>query len=407
MRSTVVAMSAALVLLPLISTAYGQPRTGPKLVDMSHVKTIEPTQGFIDDPFIFDGAGGRLLYINADAGYLAELTIIDLTQGAAQLKKIDISGFTTTPTMVRFITEGFFVISRPSDIDQATAAVISPEGKVLRTFGPATDIALTERDGQPVVALYTRTEKKAKVKGKPVTLTEHKVEALTLAQKKRLGKVRVLAADDKGYVAKLDFRINHWANGYTRVIGIKGGNWDAKQNQRSPDTEGWYDNVTGVFEKTIDIADVMAHAYKMRAFARHNNEDEFLDVAEDLSGVDLVTQAGRTRIELAQPFMHYDPKTLEYRPTQDGLYLFTLKIDPVNKEAAARKRADAEYLDLYSYRSGEKKAMRIARMLLTDKKKRLMNWQATEEYWAIVPRLIGFSRGGKEMQIYKITRNAP
>lgn len=404
MRLTVAAVSSALALLPLISTAYGQPKTGPKLVDMSHVKTIKPLQGFVDDPFLFDGAGGRLLYINADAGYLAELTLIDLTQGAAQLQKIDISDFTTTPVFVRFIDEGFFVISRPSDIDKATAAVISPTGKVLRKFGPATDIALTERDGQPVVALYTKTDKKAKVRGKPVTRTHHKVQVLTLAKKKRVGKARTLIADDKGYVKKHDFRINHWANGYTRAIGIKGGSWDSKQNQRSPDTEGWYDLVTGVFSKTVDIPDLMAHAYKLRAFGKHSNEDQFLDVAEDLSGVDLVTDSGRTRLELAQPFAHYDPKTLVYQPTEDGLYLFSLKIDPVNKEAAARKRADAEYLDLYSYRSGDKKAMRMARFLLTDRKKRLMTWRATEEYWVIVPRLIGFSRGGKELQIYKLNK---
>lgn len=404
MRLTVAAVSSALVLLPLVSTAYGQPKTGPKLVDMSHVKTIKPLQGFVDDPFIFDGAGGRLLYINADAGYLAELTLIDLTQGAAQLQKIDISKFTTTPVFVRFIDEGFFVISRPSDIDKATAAVMSPTGKVLRKFGPATDIALTERDGKPVVALYTRTEKQARVRGKKAMRTHHKVEVFSLAKKKRLAKARTLIADDKGYVKKLDFRINHWDNGFTRVVGIKGGRWDSKQNQRSPDTEGWYDLVTGVFEKSIDIPDVMTHAYKMRAFARHSNEDEFLDVAEDLSGVDLVTATGRTRLELAQPFAHYDPKTLVYQPTEDGLYLFSLKIDPVNKEAAARKRADAEYLDLYTYRSGDKKAMRMARFLLTDKKKRLMSWRATEEYWVLVPRLIGFSRGGKELQIYKIDR---
>lgn len=404
MRLTVAAASSALVLLPLISTAYGQPKTGPKLVGMSHVKTIKPIQGFIDDPFIFDGAGGRLLYINADAGYLAELTLIDLSQGAAQLQKIDISKFTTTPVFVRFIDEGFFVISRPSDIDKATAAVLSPTGKVLRKFGPATDIALTERDGQPVVALYTRTEKKAKVRGKAVTRSHHKVEVLSLAKKKRIGKARTLVADDKGYVKKLDFRINHWDHGYIRAVGVKGGSWDSKQNQRSPDAEGWYDLVTGVFEKTIEIPDVMAHAYKMRAFAQHSNESEFLQVAEDLSGVDLVTDTSRTRIELAQPFGHYDPKTLEYQPTEDGLYLFSIKIDPVNKEAAARKRADAEYLDLYSYRSGDKKAMRLSRFLLTDRKKRLMSWRATGEYWVLVPRLIGFSRGGKELQIYKIDR---
>ena len=402
MRSTVVAVSTILGLSFFAGPLHAQPKTGPQLVGLSPVKTIKPMRGFIDDPFVFDGAGGRLLYVNADAGYLAELTVIDLTQGAAQLQKIDISRFTTTPVMVRFIDEGFFVVSRPSDQDKATAAVISPKGKVVRKFGPATDIALTSRDGTPVVALYTRTEKTKKGRGGKVVSHLHKVEVLGLAKKKRYGKAKVLIADDKGHVRKLDFTIKQWARGYTRVIGIKGGRWDAKQNQRSPDTEGWYDMVNGVFEKSVDITDVMAHAHRMRSYAAHPNQDEFLAVADDLSRLQLMTHTGTTTVELAEAFSHYDPKTLEYQPTEDGLYLFSLKIDPVHKEAAARKRADPEYLDLYSYRSGDAKAVRLARFLLSDKKKRRMSWRATEEYWVLVPRLLGFSRGGKELQIFKV-----
>lgn len=403
MRWTLAAAGSAIGFsLVLGNTAYAQPKAAPKLVDLGHEKTIKPITGFIDDPMTFDGAGGRLLYVNADSGYLAELNVIDLSQGMAQIAKIDISKFSTTPIAVHFVDEGYFVVSRPSETDKATAAVIDGRGKVLRKFGPATDIALTSRDGEPVVALYTRIEKRVKVRGKKAMRHHHTVQVVRLKNKRAVGKKRVLIADDRGLIKKLDFRINHWTNGYTRLVGIKGGSWDAKENQRSPDHEAWYDVVTGVFEKSVDITNVMAHAVQMRSYARRQNQEEFLDVAENLSSVELVTPTGRQPIELAQPFGHYDPKTLEHQPTTDGLFLFSLKIDPVNKDAVARKRADPEYLDLYLYRSGENKAMRLARFLMNDKKKRQISWRATEEYWVLVPRLLGFSRGGKELQIYKI-----
>lgn len=398
MRRTIAILSSTLSLLGAAALASAQPRKAPELVGMKPVKTIKPTRGFIDDPFVFDGAGGRLLYVNADTGYLAELRMLDLTQDAAELAKVDISKFTTAPVSVRLLEKDFFVVGRPSKAEKARAAVIDSAGKVERTFGPADDIVLTSVNDELVVAMYSIAEKKAKGK----STFHHTVELVSLDGKKRHGKPRTLIADEKGYIPKLDFRINHWANGYTRVIGIKGGTWDAKENQRSPDHEAWYDMITGVFSKRIDITDVMQHTHLMREWANHRNETQFLAVSSDLKRLESISPDSRQTIELAQPFQHYDPGSLEYQPTDDGLFFFTLKIDPVNPEAAARKQADPEYLDLYEYRAGEKKAVRRARILLTTKRK--MSWRATTEHWVLVPRLVGFDRGGKELQIFKLEK---
>jgi hypothetical protein len=395
MRWTLAAVGSTLGLLAAAAPAAAQSRSDPELIGVKHVTTIKPSPGFIDDPFRFDGAGGRLLYVVADAGYLAELRVIDLSQGGAQLAKVDISKLTTTPIAVHFVSEGFFVVSRPSRQDKATAAVIDASGKVLRKFGPADDIVLTSRDGSPVVALYTVSQTK---KGKP--MFQHQVELVSLEGKKKWGKPRVLLADDKGHIPKLDFRINHWVEGYTRLVGIKGGAWDAKEDQRSPDHEAWYDVFTGVFSKRIDITDVLEHTQLMNTLAAHPNEAQFLSVGPKLTSLDFVTSQGRQPVELAQPFRHYDPSSLQYQPTQDGLFFFTLTIDPVNADAVARKKADPEYLDLYEYRVGEKKATRRARILLTSKRR--VSWRATGEFWVLVPRLVGFDRGGKEMQVYTL-----
>jgi hypothetical protein len=142
----------------------------------------------------------------------------------------------------------------------------------------------------------------------------------------------------------------------------------------------------------------------MRELAKHSNESQFLAVSRDLKSLELLSQERHQPIALAQPFAHYDPKSLQYQATDDGVFFFTLKIDPVNAEAVARKKADPEYLDLYEYRIGDKKATRRARILMTSK--RSISWRTTGEYWVLVPRLMGFSRGGKELQIYKLNNKA-
>jgi hypothetical protein len=138
----------------------------------------------------------------------------------------------------------------------------------------------------------------------------------------------------------------------------------------------------------------------MQVLAEHDNEDEFLHVAADLSGLYLMSATGQTQIQLAEPFGHYKHDSLDYQPSTDGRFFFTMKIDPVNADAVARKKADPEYLDLYEYTVGDAKARRRARLLLTSKRKH--SWRATNEFWVVVPRHIGFDRGGTELQIYKL-----
>lgn len=377
-------------------------QASPSLIGLELVKIIKPLRGFIDDPFMFDGAGGRLVYVNADAGYMAELITLDLTQGAVQLGKLDLSKVTTTPVDVRLVDDGYFVISRPAKDQPAKAALLDAKGTVKRSFGPADDIALIRRDGDMMVVAYSAAETIAR--GKDAPEIHHTITLSALDGKRRYGKPRVLVADDKGYVRKLDFRINHWAEGYTHAVGIKGGSWDAKEDQRSPDQEARYDLVTGVFSQRKDIADVIENAHLMRTLAEHGNEAEFLAVSQDLSRLELVTQSARTAIGLAEPLQRYDHKSLQYQPSHagDGVFFFSLKIDPLNPEAAARKKADLEYMDLYEYRVGEAKATRRARILIVDKRR--ISWRASGEYWVLVPRLVGFDRGGKELQIYKLAQ---
>jgi hypothetical protein len=370
----------------------------PELDGATLQTTFKPQTGFADDWFAFDGGGGRLLWVNADAAAHAEIRVVDLAQGGAQLAAVDISAFTSAPVRADFVLDGnhFFVVARPDADGPATAALIDGAGKVVRKFGPATDLVLRTGGARPEVVAYTR-ETKAARKGPAAVV--HTIDVFDLASGKRRVH-RQLAADDGGQVAKLDFRIVAFEKDYTAIFGIKGGYWDKKEDQRTPDVEGWYDVDAGKFTRRSEIADVMTSVKKQKLYADHPNQDPFLMVADDLSTL-LWVDAGVPRtIELAEPFGHYDYKSLQVQPGgAGGAVRFALTIDPVNADAVARKRAVTEYVDLYQLDPGAAKAVRRARLKKTGAGFR---FRATGEYWAVQPRHIGFTRGGPELRLYKL-----
>jgi hypothetical protein len=364
----------------------------PTIQSGTLVKSVVPEHGFIDDPFAFDGAGGRLAYVSADAASHAEIIVLDLAQ-RAQLMSVDISAFTTAPIEIEFALAGdhFFVIEQPGKTGPKRAALMSASGKIVRTFGPADDIVRAVVADQAAVVLYTTSEARAKRRPKFV---QHTVEVRGLATGKRIGKRTTLSTDLTGHSKQLDFTFRYWANGYTSAVGIKGGTWDRREDQRSPDAEGWYDMPTRKFSRQMKIENVVDHTKRMQELSGHPNESAFLEVAQDLSGIRLVSEDKPTAsVSLDIPFHRYDRTTLRYRRSADGGFLFPLAVDPVNPDAVARKRADKVWLDLYELAPGATKAKRRARLHLADK--RDVMWRATNRYWAVVPRHVGFDRGGK------------
>lgn len=384
---------AAFVAAPQVAAAKGARLIGAKLE-----KKVKPATGFVDNPVAFDEAGGRLLYVNASVAGRAELRVLDLAQGAAQLAAVDISAFTVAPKEVAFVLDGahYLVVAETKDGAKA-AAVVGAKG-VVRTFGPATDIRRHREGGADQLVLYTRAWVKGK-KGPPDV--HHSVEILDLSNGRRVGKKRTLVADEMGKVSKLEFTIAYWLDDYTRAVGVKGGKWDRKEDQRTPDRQAIYEMATGTFSKTFPIKDVIEHRRTMKLLGEHQNQRSFVVAANDLTGVLRVDDGVVRPIKLTEAFSHYDHQSLVMQPAgEDGTIFFSLTIDPVHPDAVARRRAVPRYLDLYELAPRATKAKRRARIKLTDKRSR--HWVATPEYWAVVPGHIGFDRGGRSLELYKL-----
>ena len=370
------------------------------------MQTIDPNEGFIDDPFTFDRAGSRLLYVNSDTGTSAKVVVLDVFQ-KTELYRVPLNKFTLKPSKVEFAIDGehFLVWTEERRTGRKVAALMSNKGKVVRKFGPALDIVRTTYEGQEALVVHDvsspkRSKKRRKQASGELPVVSHSVAVYNIATGRVIGKKTKLdlTANDKN--ESLDFTLKFWANDFTVAVGIKGGTWDRKEDQRSPDFEGHYEMPTRTFSKRLEIKDVRAHRERMFRMVKYAKRGQDIVVKHNLSGLDLVANGEFTPIALSEPFHHYDSSTLVVQPGGTGAMFFALTIVPVHPDAAAKRRAVKPWTDLYEYDLSTKKATRRARLLA--KKGRKHAWRANNTHWAVMPRHIGFDRGGSEMQIYRL-----
>lgn len=395
-----IVIAAGLLLHAPAALAQKKAAKRQPLIGARVLTKVTPAAGFVDDPIAFDDAGGRLVYVNASISGTAQLQVLDLAQAGATIGTIDVTPFSAAPAGVQFALDGehYLVFARNKEAGTMTAALFDKAGKVKHEFGPATDLRTRMHAGKQALVLYTRAFASTK-KGPPEV--RHTVELRDLATGRALAKPRTLIADEGGEVAKLDFRIEYWTDDYTRAVGIKGGKWDRKEDQRSPDHEAWFEVVTGTFTKSFPIKDLIEHTRKAKVLGAHDNQPQFVAVANDLSGVLLYDRGVAKPIALTETFLHYYANSLVMQPqSADGTIFFTLTIDPVHPDAAARRKAVPSYLDLYELAPGATTAKRRARILLGDKRERI--WRATPEHWVVMPKHIGFDRGGKALTLFAL-----
>jgi len=394
------------VVVSSVGAAGAQPKPAvPPLVGATVVEKRTAPAGFIDDVVASDDQ--RLAYVVADASTKAELHV--LTMASQHEAVADLAAITLHPVAIQLVGSRAFVVGQNEDGEQNAALVelgtgSKPAGTIVYKLGPAKNITVIMRDGKPRVAVHRVTMTEAGAK--------HQIEIDAIETGKRVSAGRPLELDLKETNKKLELTVNHWSDGYTLAHGIKGGEWDRKENQRTPDVEATYDLVTGKFTAQKKIEDLFEQRKRYQTLAEAHDKVDFLHMAWDNSAIQIWHDAHPLAVTLDQPISNYDPKSLEGFVASDGSAWFVLKTDPVNPDAVARKKADPEYVDVF--RAGaDGKAIRKARVLETGVRVHFgvpgleLGGKAptganADRFW-LIERSSGFERGGKTLTLYSFS----
>lgn len=364
----------------------------PAVVGANELMKITTPVGFVDDAVGY--ANQRVAYVVAESGTKAELHVVQLGCATCVAEKqeivVDLAPITLRPTTVQLVGNRVFVIGQVDEGNQI-AALVDPAhaARPVYKLGPATHITLITRDGKQRVAVHEATATK--------TGTRHVVSLFAIENGRRVAKSRPFELDSDRN-KKLDFRVNHWGEGWTLAGGIKGGEWVKKENQRSPDTEATYDLISGKIVDNQRITDLFEQRKRYQVLADANGKLDFVRMAPDNSAIELWRRGKLTTVELDQALSQYDPKSLQGVFGADGTAWLALKVDPVNAEAVARKKADPEYLDVYRV-GPDGKATRKARILAKGVRHR---FGVLDDMFWLLEQSSGFDRGGRALTIYKL-----
>ena len=372
-----------------LPAAFAQPKP-VALEGATEGLKLTTASGFIDDAVGVET--DRLVYVVSDSSSKAELHVVTLATKAETVA--DISAITLHPTAVHLIGPRAFVVGEVEGGKQVAALVeladkgkARPAGTAVYKVGAATHITYLPKKG---IAVHRVTA--------TATTTRHEIEMLSIENGRRLGAVHALDLDPGNLDKKLELRVNHWSDGWTRAYGIKGGEWDKKEDQRSPDTEATFDMIGGKLIDRQKIGDLFEQRKRFQVMADAAGKLDFVRF-ENQATLQIWRGGKLAKLELDQPLSNYDSKSLQFAVSGDTVWV-ALKVDPVNAEAVARKKADIEYFDIFKG-AADGKAARKVRVPAAGFRHRF-GVMADGKSFYLVERNQSMDRGGKSLTVYQL-----
>lgn len=383
----------------LAATAGAAKPSAPKPMEPRHVLKPPPGDGYFDDVFAIDADGKRVALIRTDAATFSKLEIHDTTSGKPA------GGFDVPKNLVPTEMEllpgnaGVVIVGRETADELAPlyAYRFDGAGKPTGKVGPATAFGRPPADGSARAKLLVAFTRKLGSKGAEATFTVAPYDVTTLAP---AGKPRVHKVDVSGDLKPPGVRLIGFYAGFTRMLSERPGDYDKKTDVRQQSKMAVVDAISGKVEKEGPIADVIGWAQTGQLRQQHMGRSVFVELNDNGSGVDVVDAMGKKQpLSLAVPFHLYDMKSLrvEEGPAAEQL-TFALAVDPVNKDAVERQKADLPMLDVYSADAGTGTAKLRGRVFTP----RPVTWRSRADVLVVLKRWKSFSRGGDEVQIYEL-----
>ncbi len=373
-----------------------QPRPVPKiektlppvpLVGLAELGAFAPERGFLDDVFTTDGT--RMALVVTDGAAEVQVQVIG-TADAGEIASFSVAAVAPAVRRLYLLGDRLFVVSDDDPGKPVHGTLVGFDGTVVKAYKhkPATDIFLRTVNGQLAVIAHTRDPL-----ARAGTLLQ--AEAFELLKGKKLGKKpgRLMLGRD-GRDAKLDFTPHYFIDDMTVAVGTRGGVWRKAEDQRSPNTAAAWNLLTAAWVKDEPITDLLGRARQVEVMTE-TPEHLFARMKEDNSEVEVWQDGVPRPLTLDQPLPLYTAASLAYAMRGDKLWV-SLQIDPVNAAAVARKKADAEYLDLFEV-DGDR-ATRRARVIAPRKK---LRWGWVGDVLWVMEKNVGFDRGSKLITLYR------
>jgi hypothetical protein len=382
-------LAAAAGLAPAVASAKG----APKPLEPEHA--LKPAEGYFDEAFALEPGGARLFVVRTDGATFWKLEGIDLATG----KTTATFDLPKTATAVEQLVplgegKGVVVVSREGtpEAPVLVATLIDVSGKAGAKVGPAH--AFGRPNAHPELLLAFDRKLGTHENDVTYTITPYKLETLAPDGKPRQYKAVA------GELKTPPFRVLDFVDGYALAVGERPRAYVKKDDVREPPRMAALDTLTGKIGEEAEIVDVMGWAEAGKLRARHPGHALFAELNPDESGVDVVDAMGKKRpAELAVPFVLYDPKSLtDQEGPETGALYFGIAVDPVNPEAVKRQKADLPMLDVYSTKGREESPALRGRIFIP----RHVAWRAGYGKLVALKRFKSFTRGGDELDVYKL-----
>ncbi|MCA9666480.1 MAG: hypothetical protein KC503_12855 [Myxococcales bacterium] len=354
--------------------------------------SFSPKRGFVDDQMAFDASGNRLAYIHTDSATFLEIIVLD-TQSKQKKLKINVDKPRRVPRALSFTPDGSKIVFVWMDGYKGTHAAMlfdASSGKLLKESKVGQKARVLAFGGQQVLVLRDDVADK---KGNH----RHVVTAYRTRDFRRVKAARLAVGADNR-LRKPKLRLIYWEPGHVTLVGLRKGRYDRKRDIRLPDRAVRYHLLTRKTSWDYAPKKLMAWTKVINMRPKYSEQYRFLKVNDDYTKLYYVDRENQlSTIALPVKWVLYEHKSLVQHETWDGKTLyFSMTIDPVNKLAVARQKADKERCDIYRLDDGGK-ATPIGKVHTG---KRKFSWIVGRSHFAYLRKLKGFGRGGKTLELH-------
>jgi hypothetical protein len=343
-------------------------------------------KGFIDDAYALRDDGKAVAFITTDGATDATLHFAEVGG-----KDVAVAGAPTDALALAWLSPTRVLVVRGRDGTSTAQAFTAAGPDKGKPIGPFNKFAFATLDGKRVLVTYTRNEKKT---------VEHALVAYAVDTLKPV-KRRTWREDAEGQlkVAPSTVKPLWWADGFTVLAALRAGEFDKSRDMRRPDRYTRLDTFAGKVLLEEEVKDVLGFTQISLVRRDQPNMPVIARFSDDRKRLLLVDGIEEHEVKLARPLWKYDVNSLKWQTIDDKRVVLSLTIDPVNPDAVARKKADADDIELYDV---DRKTLAATPRLTLPGQGRPSSWQEEGNRLLLLRKDKGFDRGGVALEIYEL-----